>query len=256
MGPLSLWPAKPIWFGWRNIREELSGLWRSSRWTVQQLFWTGPRCWVCWEDWHHYNGTGYSIFHWAADARRDGDRWALPPGYVGSGMEDVSWGGYPTYSTAGNGSLYASPCGSLQLLFSSILGTDSKGVTGSGGLGGSYLWGTSSCRWQSSGLGTAEHLGQESKLCGCRRVWPGLHSTLPVTTEDGVSVTDSSGKTDPETAGVVSAREEGEGWRSWFSEHGSAVGWLIAMDTFGYDGAVAVDHSEQGDLVGAEYLGV
>ena len=121
MGPISLWPAKPIWFGWRNIREELSGLWRSSRWTVQQLFWTGPRCWVCWENWHHYNGTGYSIFHWAADARRDGDRWALPPGYVGSGIEDVSWGGYPTYSTAGNGSLYASPCGSLQLLFSSIL---------------------------------------------------------------------------------------------------------------------------------------
>ena len=51
-------------FGWRNIREELSGQWRSSRWTVLQPFWTGPQYWIWWEDWHHYNGTGYSIFHW------------------------------------------------------------------------------------------------------------------------------------------------------------------------------------------------
>ena len=42
----------------------MAGQWRSSHWTVLQPFWTGPQCWVCWEDWHHYNGTGYSIFHW------------------------------------------------------------------------------------------------------------------------------------------------------------------------------------------------
>ena len=51
---------------------------------------------------------------------RDGDWWTLPPGYVGLGMEDIGWGGYPTDSTAGTGSSYASPCSSLSMLFSSI----------------------------------------------------------------------------------------------------------------------------------------
>ena len=40
------------------------------------------------------------------------------------------------------------------------------------------------------------------------------------------------------------------------SEQGSAAGWLIAMDTFGYDGVVAVDHSEQGDLMGGVPWGI
>ena len=70
--------------------------------------------------------------------------------------------------------------------------------------------GPSSCCWQLSGLGAAEHLGQESELC-CQRVWPVLHSTLPWATEDGVSLRDSVGKTDPETDGVTSAWEKGEG---------------------------------------------
>ena len=90
------------------------GRWRSSHWTVLQPFWTGPQCWVCWEDWHHSTELGAALStecSSVADARRDGDRWALPPGYVGSGMEDIGWGGYPSDSTAGTGSSYESPCG-------------------------------------------------------------------------------------------------------------------------------------------------